>query len=267
MGRDREHRPRAEQVRPQKRRHRGGQGHRDEAAGLPLEEQDLDGQEHRGHRRVEDRRHPARRPRHQQRFPLSGGQMEGLSDDRSDRAPRHDDRSLGPEWPARADRDRRRDRLEDRDLRAHPAPADQDRLHRLGDAVPPDPLRPVTGHQPDDQPAQHRHQHRGPAQRVVRRRAWLEREVLKIEQIREQVDQPQEHQRRERTARADGHRDRGDPDQSDLRGEMSLFFHDGRSPGPLRDARRLILTPRASSPKSAKTYGSVLGVMWRVRPT
>src|SRR5512135_800172 len=184
MGGDREHRPRAEQVRPQQRRHRGGQGHRDQAAGLPLEEQDLDGQEHRGHRRVEDRRHPARRPRHQQSFPLSGGQMEDLSDDRSDRAPRHDDRSLGPEWPARADRDGRRDRLEDRDLRAHPAPADQDRLHRLGDAVPPDPLRPVTGHQPDDQPAQHRHQHRGPAQRVVRRRARLEREMLKIEQIR-----------------------------------------------------------------------------------
>ena len=130
--------------------------------------------------------------------------------------------------------------------------------------MPPDPLRPVTGHQPDDQPAQHRHQHRGPAQRVVRRRALLEREVLKIEQIREQVDQPQEHQRRERTARANGHRDRGDPDQSDLRGEMSLFFHDGRSPGPLRDARRLIIT-QPGIPRRAARFAAVAAAILQGR--
>ena len=76
-----------------------------------------------------------------------------LGDQRAERAAGHDDRPLGAERPARADRDGRRERLEQRDLRLHPALADQDRLHRLGDAVPPDPLRAVAGHQADDQPA------------------------------------------------------------------------------------------------------------------
>ena len=60
---------------------------------------------------------PAGRAGHQQRLALRGRQMEDLRDDRADRAAGHDDRPFGAERPARADRDRRRERLEDRHLR------------------------------------------------------------------------------------------------------------------------------------------------------
>src|SRR3546814_17039458 len=63
-----------------------------------------------------DRGHPRPRARDEQRLALGGAEAEALGEQRSDRAAGHDDRPLGPERPAAADRDRRRDRLEDRDL-------------------------------------------------------------------------------------------------------------------------------------------------------
>ena len=45
------------------------------------------------------------------------------------------------------------DRLEDRDLRLHPAAPDEDRLHRLGNSVAADLLRAESRHQTDDEPA------------------------------------------------------------------------------------------------------------------
>ena len=42
----------------------------------------------------------------------------------------------------------------------HAAAADEDRFHRLGDAVAADLLRAVARHQADDQAADHRHEHR-----------------------------------------------------------------------------------------------------------
>jgi hypothetical protein len=42
-----------------------GERDRDEAARLPLEEQELDGKQHGGQRRAERCRHPGRRARHQ----------------------------------------------------------------------------------------------------------------------------------------------------------------------------------------------------------
>ena len=85
MCRDREHRPGAEQVGPQQRGDRAGQGDRDEAPRLPLEQEEFDGQEHGGHRRVERRRHPPRRAGHEQRLALRGREMEDLGDDRPER--------------------------------------------------------------------------------------------------------------------------------------------------------------------------------------
>ena len=64
-----------------------------------------------------------------------------LREQRAERAAGHDDRPFGAERSADADRDRRRQRLEHRDLRLDAAAADQDRLDGLGDAVAADPAR------------------------------------------------------------------------------------------------------------------------------
>ena len=61
---------------------------------------------------------------------------------------------FGAERAAAADRDRRRQRLQQRDLQRQLAVAEQDRLDRLGDAVAADLVRPEARHQPDDQAAE-----------------------------------------------------------------------------------------------------------------
>ncbi len=66
---------------------------------------------------------------------LHRGQVEHLAEQRTDRAAGHDDRAFRPERTAGADRDRRRQRLQNRHLQHHLAFAEQDRLQRLGDAV------------------------------------------------------------------------------------------------------------------------------------
>jgi len=60
-------------------------------------------------------------------------------------------RPLGAERAAGADRDRRRQRLEHRELRLDAAAVDQDRLDRFGNAVAADPLGPIAGHESDDE--------------------------------------------------------------------------------------------------------------------
>ena len=99
---------------------------------------------------------PAAAPGDEQRLALRGREVEELREERADRAARHDDRALRAERPARADRDRGGDGLQDRDLRLDPAAADQDRLERLGDAVAADLLRAEARHQADDERAHDR---------------------------------------------------------------------------------------------------------------
>ena len=100
----------------QRRRDDRGHRHRHEAARLPFEQQQLDRQQHGRDRRAEDRRHAGRRAGHQQRLALGGGEVEELGEQRADRAAGHDDRPFGAERAAGADRDRRRQRLQHRDL-------------------------------------------------------------------------------------------------------------------------------------------------------
>ena len=65
----------------------------------------------------------------------------------------------------------------------------EDRLHRLGDAVPTDSFRPITSHQPDDQAARDRYEHRPPTQMVLGRRPGREGEPAEVKQVREKLDQ------------------------------------------------------------------------------
>ena len=74
-------------------------------------------------------------------------------------------------------------------------------------------------------PPSRRDQHRPPAQVVVRRDAVDASERLPvIKQVREQVDQSEEHQRGDRTEHADHDRDPRDPHQADLRREIPCSF-------------------------------------------
>ncbi len=102
----REHRSRAHQRHAQRARDGRGGSHRDEAAGLPFEQQQLDGQQHRRHGRRKDRRHAARGARHEQRLALGGGHVKPLREQRAECAARHDDRTFRTERPARPDRQR-----------------------------------------------------------------------------------------------------------------------------------------------------------------
>ena len=80
-----------------------GDRHRHEAARLPLEEQQLHGEQHRRDGRAEDRGHAGRGAGHQQRLALGGAEMEELREQRAQRAACHDDGALGAERAAGAD--------------------------------------------------------------------------------------------------------------------------------------------------------------------
>ena len=114
----REQRPRADQQRSPGKcdEHRRHHGH--EASRLPLEQQQFDRQHDRSERRPENAGHARACAGDQQCLALGGGQPEQLREQGSDGAAGHDDRSLGTEWAAAADRHRRRKRLQQRDLRA-----------------------------------------------------------------------------------------------------------------------------------------------------
>ncbi len=167
MDRDRKDRARAEQRHPERGGHRGCSGHRDEAARLPLEQEELHREEHCGERCPEDRGHPGRRACDEQGLALGSGEMKRLGEQGPESTAGHDDRTLGAEGSSGADGYGGGERLEDGNLRLHAAPPNQDGLHRLGNPVPPDPVRPVARHQAHDQPSNHRHQSRPEAQ-VIR---------------------------------------------------------------------------------------------------
>ena len=118
--------------------------------------------------------------------------MKHLRDDRSTCPARHDDRPLGPEGPAGADGDRRRERFEHRNFRLYLAAADQDRLQRLRDTVAPDPVRAIPRHQSDNQTADHRDEDHARSQVVLRRADEGKRKMLIEEEIGKEADELQE---------------------------------------------------------------------------
>ena len=139
---------------------RGRQRDGNERARAVLEQQQLDGEKHRGDGTAERRRHAGGGAGGEQRLPLVGRDANELPDERAERAAGRDDRSLGAERPAGADRDRRRERLEEHDARRDAAARVQHPLHHLGNAVAADRRRAVARHQPDDERADERDEDR-----------------------------------------------------------------------------------------------------------
>ena len=199
---------------PQRGGRHAGARHDDHRSGLPLEQQELHRERDGGERRPEDGAHPARRPGDEQRPALDGAQVEELREDRSEGAAGQDDRTLRSERAARADADGARDRLQHHEPRLHLAPADQDGLHRLRDAVAADAFRAEPRHQPHDQAADHRDGHRDDAEPVRRRRHRGHGQSLVVGQVRDQRDQADQHQGEEGAEGADD--DGGGQETEDL---------------------------------------------------
>jgi hypothetical protein len=132
----------------------GGECHGDQGARPVLEQQQLDREQHRGHRAAEGRGHAGGGAGGEERLALGGRHVQHLSDERAHRGPGGDDRPLGPERSAGADCDRSRERLQHDEPRWDAGPPREDPLHRLGDAVPADARRAVAREEPDDDPAE-----------------------------------------------------------------------------------------------------------------
>ena len=90
---------------------------------------------------------PAVAPATSSVFRSAALKSEQLREQRADRAAGHDDRPFGAERSAAADRDRRGQGLQKRDLQRQLAVAEQDGLDRFGDAVAADLVRPEARHQ------------------------------------------------------------------------------------------------------------------------
>ena len=83
--------------------------------------------------------------------------MEELRGHRAECAARHDDWAFGTERAARSDRNRRGDRLQDRQFRLDAAAVEQNGFNRFRYPVAANAFRAVTGHQADDETANDRH--------------------------------------------------------------------------------------------------------------
>ena len=179
--------------------HRGGDGARqrdgDDRARAELEEEKLDGQEHRGDGTAEGRRHTGGGAGREQRLALGRGGLDDLPEERAERAAGGDDRPFRAERAAGADGDRGREWLEERDARRDAALVEQHLLHGLGDAMAADGLRSVARHDADDDAADDRDDHDELAEVVLRRRNEGERPLAVKSEIRDEADQTREHLR------------------------------------------------------------------------
>jgi hypothetical protein len=154
-----------------------------QAARLPFEQQQFDGEHDGGNRRTEDRRHAGSGAGDKQRLALSRTQVKALGKQRADRPASHDDGALSAERATGSDRDCRGNRLQDRHFRRHPATTDQDRLDRLGDTVAADLLRAKTRHQPDDETAGNRDDDHPDRARRRRQRDGMDTEAAEPDEV------------------------------------------------------------------------------------
>ena len=155
-GRDLEHRPGAQQLHMDSGGKSAGDHQRDKRPRLEFKQQQFDGQNHAGDRRVEGRRHARRRAAGQQNFALGSGGMKRLSDQRADGAAGLDDWAFRAERAAGADGDGRGNRFQDRHSRLDAAAIDQYRFHSFGNAVALDLRGPILRHEADDNSADDR---------------------------------------------------------------------------------------------------------------
>src|SRR6185295_4092048 len=117
-----------------------------------LEQQQLDGKQHRRNRASESSGHTGGGTRGEQGLALVRRDVKMLPDQRSKRATSGDDRPLGAKWATGADRDRRGERFEDGNASGNAALTVENALHHLGNAVTANGRGSVTRHEAHDEP-------------------------------------------------------------------------------------------------------------------
>ncbi len=160
-----------------------------ERARFEFKEQQLDGENHTGDRSVERGRHAGGSAAGKQHFALDRRGVEGLTDERADRSASLNDRALRAKRTAGADRNGRRNRLEDRYTRRDPAAVEQHRFHGFRNAVALDFRRAVLGHDADNESANDWNDDDHPAEMVMLRAGEVRRPAMEKENVCEQSDQ------------------------------------------------------------------------------
>src|SRR6185437_10072512 len=133
---------------------------------------------------------------------------------------RHDDRPFGAERAARADRDRRGQRLQDGDLDIEAAAAEQDGFDRFRDAMAADLVGAVAGHQSDDDAADDGDGHGSHPEGGVAERQVRERQPAEVGDVGEEADEIEQYQAGDRTGGADQNGDARDQENARLGGEV-----------------------------------------------
>ncbi len=146
-----------------------GEGDGNEGARTPLEEQQLDREQHRGEWRREGGGHAGRRSGDEQRGALRIRELDPLRQQRTEGAAGHDDRTFRAERAAGADGDGGGDGFEYGDARLDARAVQQDGFNGFGNAVAANLVRAVAGHDADDDAADDRYQHHPVAERTAGR--------------------------------------------------------------------------------------------------
>lgn len=151
----------------------------------------FDGQQNGCQRSVERRRHAAGGTGNKQRFSFICGQVQVLSQDRTERPAGHDDGSLSAERATGADADRRRNRLEHSNFGFDAAAPGENGLNGLGHPMTANLVRTEPRHHADDQTAGDGGAQYQPPRMVLRsRRHKLGGPTLVEDKIGHQSDQP-----------------------------------------------------------------------------
>ena len=186
---DLEHRPHTQKLHVDGGCQRARDHERNERARLEFKQQQLDGENHSGDRSVEGGRHAGSGAAGEQHFALDRRGVERLADQRADRSARLNDRAFRAERAAGADRNGRRDGLQDGHTRGDPAAVEQHRLHGFRNAVALDFRRAVLGHDAHNEAADDRNDDDHPAEMVVLRAGEIGRPAMEEEEVGEQADQ------------------------------------------------------------------------------
>ena len=156
--RDRECRLRTEEKASDERCRAGSQRHRQEGASADLGQHQLDREHDAADRRVEGRRDTGAGARGDKNDPLPRRHSHDLAQCRSQGRADLDDRALAPHRRAAADRNRRGQRLDDRDDGPDYASFVINRIHDFRYAVAPGLGRELRNEEGNGQRAEHRHQ-------------------------------------------------------------------------------------------------------------
>ena len=147
----------------------GGERDRQEGPRAQFRHQQFDGEHHAADRRIEGRGDAGAGAGGNQRDPLPRRHVNHLAERRAERGADLDDRTFAADRGAGADRQSRRERLDQGDDRPDHAFLVVDRVHHFGHAVALRFRREVGDQERDDEPADDRHQNDEESPRARRR--------------------------------------------------------------------------------------------------